>query len=161
MRLNRFLIQIVSVKNYVSNPTPSDVLAREILSPTHWVVSGSLFFVLWDRLSAQTAIVFLSNAIAVRLAVPSDNEATWIRLRPASLFLSLSRLGGCRITVQATKLFVFGGERFDFIPEHFVGGGGQGNGGGEFQEHRIFVGGSVGQVIEIALEFLVLDGFSS
>ena len=103
----------------------------------------------------------LSNTIAVHVTVSSDNEATRIRLRPSALFLSLSRLGACHRRCQATKVFVVCGESFNLLHEHCVGGGKQGNGGGEFLEHRLFVGGGVGQVIEIALEFLVFDGIYS
>ena len=102
----------------------------------------------------------LANVIAVRVAVPADDESTWIRLCPAALFLSLSRMGGCCRTCQATKVFVVGGESFDLLHKSCVGGGEQGNGGGELLEHQLFVGGSVGQVIKIALKFLILDGIS-
>ena len=108
--------------------------------------------------AAQTAIMVLSNAIAVCVAVTANDEATRIHLRPDSL--SISRLGRCRRTCQASGVFVFRGESFDFLQEHSFRGGEQGDGGRELLEHRLFVGGSVGQVVEIALFFFILDGFS-
>ena len=74
--------------------------------------------------------MFLSNTKAVDVVVPADDEATHIRLRPASLALSLSSLGGCRRTCQTTEVFIFGGKRFDFLYEQCVGSGEQGDGGG-------------------------------
>ena len=101
----------------------------------------------------------LSNAKAVRMAVPYDYEATRFHLCPESL--SLSRLGSCRITCQTIEVFIVESEIFDFLHERCVGGGEKGNGNGEFLDHRLFVGGGVRQVVEIALKCFVLDGFSS
>ena len=89
----------------------------------------------------------LANTKAVRVAVPADNEATWICLRPAALSLSLSRMGGCRRTCQTTKVFIVGGKSFDFGHNSCVGGKEQGDRGGEFLEHCLFVGGGVSQVV--------------
>ena len=112
-----------------------------------------------SRISARTTIIVLANAISVRVAVPANNEATQIRLHPAALFLSLPGLGGCHRTCQATKVFVVGGEGFDFLHKHCVGGVDQGDGGRGLVEHRLFFGGVLGQIIEISLKFLVFDGF--
>ena len=116
---------------------------------------------LWAKIDARPTVVVLSNDITVHVAVLANDEATWIRLRPEDLFLSLYRLGRVRRTFQATEVFAIGGERFDFPHVRCVGGGEQGGYGRELLEHRLFVGGDVVQVIKIALEFLVLDGLSS
>ena len=115
---------------------------------------------IWAQISVRTATVVLSNAIAVCVAVPADNEATRICLPPAALFLSLSRMGSFCRTCQASELFVVGSEIFYFLLDCCIGGDERGNGSREFMEHRLFVGGGVGKVIEIVLEFLVFDGFS-
>ena len=62
---------------------------------------------------------------------------------------------------QITRVFIFGGESFDFGHECCVGGVEQGDSGSDFLDHRLFIGGGMSQVVEIALEFLILDGFSS
>ena len=103
----------------------------------------------------------LDNAMTVCVTVLDNNEATRIRLHLAALFLSISMIGGVCRTCQATKVFVVGGKRFDLLHRRCVGGGKQGDCSGEFMEHRLFVGGGVGQVVDIALEFLVLNGFPS
>ena len=100
----------------------------------------------------------LSNAKAVGVSVPADDEATRIRLCPEAL--SLSRLGGCCRTCQTTEVFIFGSEDFDLFHDRCIGGGESGDGGGELLEHRLFVGGSVSQFVEIVLEFLILNGLS-
>ena len=103
----------------------------------------------------------LANTIAVCVAVPVDNEATRIRLCPAVLSFYLYKLGGFRRTCQAAELFVVDGESFDFLHKRCVGGGEQGDNGGEFLEYRIFFSGGVSQVVKTDLKFFLLDGFSS
>ena len=102
----------------------------------------------------------LTNTIPVRVAVAADDVATQIRLCPVALLLCLSMLVSLRRMCQAAEVFIFGGDQFDLLHERCVGGGEKGNCGGEFLKHRLFVGGGVGQVIKIALEFFILDGFS-
>ena len=48
-----------------------------------------------------------------------------------------------------------------FLHERCVDGGKRGDGGGELLQHFLLVGGGARQVVKIALEFLVIDGFSS
>ena len=117
------MIQIISVKNYVRDPTLSGFPSREILSPSHWVRTGSLAFVLPYWIATQTSAVVLVNTIFVCVAVPADNVSTRIRLFPAALFLSVSRLGGVCGTFQAAELFVVGVKRFDLLHKRSVGDG--------------------------------------
>ena len=95
----------------------------------------------------------------MRVAVPVDNEATRIRLRPASLYLS--RLSGYNITCQTTKVFIVNVKSFDLLHKSCVGDGERGGSGGEFLEHHILVCGGVNQVFKIAIKFFVLVGLSS
>ena len=85
----------------------------------------------------------LSNTIAVCVAIPTDNEATRIRLCPAAFSLSLSILGGCRRAFQTIKVFIVGSESFDFGHKCCVGGGDRVGGVCEFLKHRLFLGGGV------------------
>ena len=114
---------MISAKNYVSNPTQSDFPDDRILAPAHWVGAGGLVFVLRTRIAAQPAVMVLANAIPVHAAVPADDASTRIRLFPAALFLSVSRLGGVCGTFQAAELFVVGVKRFDLLHKRSVGDG--------------------------------------
>ena len=71
----------------------------------------------------EPKVVVFANTIPVSVAVPADDVLTRIRLCPAALLLSLSRLGGVRGTCQADVVFVVGGECFDFLHASCVGGG--------------------------------------
>ena len=114
---------MISAKNYVSNPTQSDFPDDRILAPAHWVGAGGLVFVLRTRIAAQPAVMVLANAIPVHAAVPADDASTRIRLFPAALFLSVSRLGGVCRMCQAAEVFVVYGECFDLLHASCVGGG--------------------------------------